>query len=93
MAEGVAELKHEDGPELQVHGSANLLQTLIREGLIDEFRLWIFPVVIGQGKRLFAEGTVPAALKLLETSVSTTGVLWGRYEPAGEIATGSFALD
>jgi dihydrofolate reductase len=93
VSDGVAELKRQDGPELQVHGSANLLQTLIRESLIDEFRLWIFPVVIGQGKRLFAEGTVPAALKLLESTVSTTGVLYGRYEPAGEIATGSFALE
>jgi dihydrofolate reductase len=93
VSDGVAELKRQDGPELQVHGSANLLQTLIREGLIDEFRLWIFPVVVGQGKRLFAEGTVPAALNLLESTVSTTGVLWGRYEPAGEIPTGSFALE
>jgi dihydrofolate reductase len=90
VAEGVAQLKRQDGPELQVHGSANLLQTLIRDGLIDEFRLWFFPVVIGSGKRLFADGTVPAALKLVDSTISTTGVVYGVYEPAGEIVTGSF---
>jgi dihydrofolate reductase len=90
-AEGVAKLKEEDGPELQVHGSANLLQTLIRSNLVDEFHLWTFPVVIGSGKRLFADGTVPAALRLVDSKVSTTGVVIGTYEPAGEIVTGTFA--
>jgi dihydrofolate reductase len=92
-AEGVAALKREDGPELQVHGSANLIQTLVRHDLVDEFRLWTFPVVIGSGKRLFAEGTVPAGLKLVASQVSSTGVVIGTYEPAGEIVTGSFALE
>jgi len=92
-AEGIAALKKEDGPELQVHGSANLLQTLLRHNLVDEFRLWIFPLVIGSGKRLFADGTIPAGLKLVDTKVSTTGVVIGTYEPAGEIVAGSFALD
>jgi dihydrofolate reductase len=89
-AEGLAALKREDGPELQVHGSANLIQTLLRHNLVDEFRLWVFPVVIGSGKRLFAEGTIPAGLKLVDSKVSTTGVMIGTYEPAGEIVTGSF---
>src|SRR4051794_12050933 len=93
VAEGVAALKREDGPELQVHGSANLIQTLLRHDLIDLYRLWIFPVVIGSGKRLFADGAVPAALKLVDSTVSTTGVLIGTYEPAGEIVTGSFELE
>ena len=92
-AEGIAALKEQDGPELQVHGSGNLVQTLLRHGLVDEYRLWFFPVVIGSGKRLFADGTVPAALRLVDSQVSTTGVVMGRYEPAGEIVTGSFALD
>ena len=92
-AEGIAKLKQEDGPELQVHGSGNLIQTLLRHDLVDEYRLWVFPLVVGSGKRLFADGTIPSALKLVESTVSTTGVVIGTYEPAGEIVTGSFALD
>ena len=92
VAEGVAALKREDGPELQVHGSANLLQTLIRHNLVDVYRLWVFPVVVGSGKRLFADGTVPAGLRLVDSTVSTTGVVIGTYEPAGELVTGSFEL-
>ena len=92
-AEGVAALKKEDGPELQVHGSGNLTQTLFRHNLVDQYRLWVFPLVIGSGKRLFSEGTIPTALKLVDSKVSTTGVVIGTYEPAGEIVTGSFALD
>jgi dihydrofolate reductase len=92
-AEGLAALKAEDGPELQVHGSANLIQTLLRHNLVDQFRLWVFPLVIGTGKRLFAEGTIPSGLTLVDHKVSTTGVVIGTYEPAGEIATGSFAPD
>jgi dihydrofolate reductase len=88
-AEGVAALKQGDGPELQVHGSANLAQTLIRKGLVDEYRLWVFPLVLGQGKRLFADGTIPAALRLVDSKISTTGVFMGTYEPAGEVVTGS----
>jgi dihydrofolate reductase len=92
-AEGIASLKKEDGPELQVHGSGNLIQTLMRHNLVDEYRLWVFPLVIGSGKRLFPEGTIPSGLRLLDSKVSTTGVVIGTYEPAGEIVTGSFALD
>ena len=89
-AEGVAALKQEDGPELQVHGSGNLAQTLIRHGLVDEYHLWVFPVVLGSGKRLFADGTVPASLRLVDSKVSKTGVFMGTYEPAGEVVTGTF---
>ncbi len=92
-AEGIAALKKEEGAELQVHGSGNLIQTLLRNDLVDEYRLWVFPLVIGSGKRLFSDGTVPCGLKLVDSKVSTTGVVIGTYEPAGEIATGSFALD
>jgi dihydrofolate reductase len=91
-AEGVAALKEQDGPELQVHGSGNLVQTLLRSDLVDEYRLWVFPVVIGSGKRLFSDGTIPSGLKLVDSKVSTTGVVIGTYQPAGEIALGSFAL-
>ena len=90
-AEGVAALKNGNGPALQVHGSGNLIQTLLRHNLVDEFRLWVFPVVIGSGKRLFADGTIPAGLKLIDSKISTTGVVIGTYEPGGELVTGSFA--
>lgn len=92
-AEGVAALKQGDGPDLQVHGSGNLIQTLLRHNLVDQYNLWVFPLVIGSGKRLFSDGTVPAGLKLVSSTVSTTGVVIGTYEPAGEIVTGTFALD
>jgi dihydrofolate reductase len=93
VADGVAALKGEDGPELQVHGSGNLLQTLMRHGLVDLYRLWTFPLVVGSGKRLFSDGTVPSGLRLVNSVVSTTGVVMSTYEPAGEIVTGSFALE
>jgi dihydrofolate reductase len=93
VGEAVARLKREDGPELQVHGSSNLIQTLLRHGLIDQFRVWIFPVVLGTGKRLFGEGAPPAALKLVDSRVSSTGVMMTTFEPAGELQTGSFALE
>ena len=66
---------------------------MLRHQLVDEFRLWVFPLVLGSGKRLFADGTVPAGLRLVDSTVTTTGVMIGTYEPAGEIVTGSFALD
>jgi dihydrofolate reductase len=89
-ADGLAALKQEDGPELQVHGSANLIQTLLRHNLVDQFRLWVFPVVVGPGKRLFGDGTIPAGLRLVDSKVSSTGVVMATYEPAGELVTGSF---
>ena len=92
-AEGIAALKEEDGPDLLVYGSGNLIQTLLRHNLVDLYRLWVFPLVIGSGKRLFSDGTIPAGLKLVDSTVSTTGVVIGSYEPAGEIVTGSFALE
>ena len=89
VAQGIAELKQGDGPELHVWGSGDLIQTLFRHNLIDEYRLWIFPLVIGSGKRLFSEGTVPSALRLIDSKTSATGVLMGTYEPAGELVTGT----
>jgi dihydrofolate reductase len=90
---GVARLKEQDGPELQVHGSANLIQTLLEHDLVDEFRLFIYPLVLGKGKRLFGDGTIPANLTLTDSKVSSTGVMVNTYERAGEVPIGSFALE
>ena len=79
IATEVARLKQQDGPLLQVHGSCELIQTLLSHNLVDEFRLWTFPVVIGSGKRLFGSGTVPANLKLVKTDNTSNGVVMGIY--------------
>ena len=92
-AAAVAELKNRPGNELQVHGSGNLAQTLIRNGLIDEYRLFIYPVVIGEGKRLFADGAVPAGLRLVDTKTTASGILINSYEPAGPLQYGDFTAD
>lgn len=89
VAKGVTDLKGTDGPDLHVWGSGNLLQTLMLAGLIDEYRLVTFPVTIGSGKRLFADGTVPGTLRLTESSVSKSGVVVAWYETAGELVTGT----
>jgi dihydrofolate reductase len=88
---GVSALKQEDGPELQVHGSGNLLQTLIAHGLIDEFRLWTFPLVLGKGKRLFDGGVVPAGFELTSSLISSTGVIIATYRSGADIKYGSFS--
>src|SRR5919198_926410 len=82
VVEAVARLKQEPGDEIQVTGSGELLQTLIEHDLVDEYRLWVFPVVLGEGKRLFGRGAVPAGLKLVDTQLSTTGVAIHTYERA-----------
>ncbi len=93
IAEYVASLKRQDGPEIQVHGSPGLVQTLLEHDLIDEYRMWIFPVVIGSGKRFFGDGTIPFALKLIDSKVSKTGVTIHVYERAGDVQPGSFEFD
>lgn len=93
VAEAVARLKGSDGPELQVHGSADLLQTLLRHRLVDEFHLITYPVVLGTGKRLFGEGAVPQALRLVDSRTADNGVVIGTYVPTGEVKIGSFALE
>jgi dihydrofolate reductase len=90
-AKGVAHLKQEDGSEIQVHGSSDLIQTLLPNQLVDEFRVWIFPVLLGTGKRLFGGGTTPAGLELVDSKTSTSGVVMATYRPAGEPKYGSFA--
>ena len=79
-----------DAPDLWVHGSGKLVQTLLANGLIDVMHLWILPVTLGQGKRLFAEGTRPEGFKLTASKISTSGVIIATYEPAGAIKAGSF---
>jgi len=90
IPEEIRKLKRGDGHELQVHGSSNLIQTLLKHDLVDEFRLKIYPVTVGHGKRLFGDGTMPASFKLLESKTSTTGVVVATYRRDGEIKTGSF---
>jgi dihydrofolate reductase len=89
----IRSLKEADGPELRVVGSSDLLQTLLANGLVDEFQMWIFPVVAGSGKRLFGSGAVPTGLRLASSSTSTSGVIVATYEPEGEIRKGSFAFE
>ncbi len=91
VPEGIRALKEEDGPELQVHGSGNLIQTLLEHGLVDEFRLKTYPLVLGKGKRLFDGGTVPAGLELVGSEVSPSGVIMANYRSGAEIKYGSFA--
>lgn len=90
VATKLVELKQQDGPMLQVHGSGNLIQTLLENDLVDELWLKIFPVTLGEGKRLFAEGTQPATFELIESKVSPNGVIFANYKRAGEVKTGSF---
>ncbi len=89
----ITELKKRFGREVQVHGSCGLAQTLIGKDLVDEYRILTFPVVLGTGKRLFGSGTVPRTLKLVRSSITSTGVLFSVYRPAGILKTGSFALE
>ena len=88
----IKDLKKEDGPEIQVHGSGNLIQTLLKNDLVDEFWLKIFPVVLGSGKRLFADGAMPAGFSLTDGRISPNGVVVGSYARAGEVKLGSFEL-
>lgn len=92
VVEKIKKIKAEDGPELQVHGSGNLIQTLLKNDLVDELWLKTFPVVLGTGKRLFADGAMPTGWQLLKSQVSPSGVVVASYERAEEVKLGSFAL-
>jgi dihydrofolate reductase len=89
VADAVRKLKAEDGGELQVHGSAGLIQTLLREDIVDELRLVVFPVVLGEGKRLFGDGAIPRTWRLTTQAATPSGALMAAYERAGDVATGS----
>jgi len=88
IAEKVAKIKGQPGPDLHVWGSGNLLQTLIKHDLVDVFWLMVYPITLGDGKRLFADGTIPAAFKVTESIVGSNGVIVVNYERAGAITTG-----
>lgn len=90
VAKQITKLKRQDGPDLQVHGSSNLIQTLLQHDLIDEFWLKIFPVTLGPGKRLFGKGTIPASYTLVEFKGLSSGVMIANFKRAGEVKTGSF---
>jgi dihydrofolate reductase len=85
----IKKLKEQEGPDLWVHGSGNLIQTLLANNLIDRMHVWIFPVTVGSGKRLFAEGTQAEGFKLVDSKVAASGVIVATYEPAGPLKTGS----
>jgi dihydrofolate reductase len=93
VPEEVKRLKDQAGTEIQVAGSQQLIQTLLEHDLIDEYRLWVFPVVLGTGKRLFADGSLPAKLNLVDTKPSSTGIAIHTYQAAGKPEYGSFALE
>ena len=90
IVDEIMKLKQQDGPDLQVHGSSNLIQTLLKHDLVDEFWLKIFPVTVGTGKCLFDTGTIPAAYTLIESKTSPSGVIIASFKRAGEVKTGSF---
>jgi dihydrofolate reductase len=92
-AEAVRRLKQEGSGEIHVTGSGDLAQTLMENDLVDEFILWVFPVVLGTGKRLFGRGTIPGATRLTDSKTFATGVTVQRYERAGDIPYGTFAVD
>lgn len=85
----IKKLKDSDGPDLQVHGSGQLIQLLLKNDLVDELWLKTFPLTLGQGKKLFADGTIPAAFELTESTVTPNGVIFANYKRAGEVKTGT----
>ena len=89
VAGKISEIKQAEGPDLHVYGSANLVQTLLKHDLVDTFGLKIFPITLGGGKRLFADGAIPAAFKVTESNVTSKGVIMVNYERAGAVQTGS----
>lgn len=89
IAEKVTQLKQQPGPDLHVYGSANLVQTLMKHDLVDAFWLKIYPLTLGTGKRLFVDGTIPAAFRVTESHISPNGILIANYERAGAVKTGS----
>lgn len=89
VVEELKKLKKQNGPDLKVWGSGNLVQTLLKSDLVDELKLKIFPVTLGKGKRLFEDGTIPAAFKLIDSKISPSGVIFANYKRSGKVKTGT----
>jgi dihydrofolate reductase len=87
VVEEIKKLKNSDGPDLWVWGSSNLIQTLLENNLVDRMHLWIFPITIGTGKKLFAEGTQPKRFKLVDGKITSTGIIFAAYEPSESLAS------
>ncbi len=90
VVEELKKIKAEKGPDLQVYGSGNLVQTLLKNDLVDELWLKIFPITLGKGKHLFEDGAIPVAFKLIESKISPSGVIFANYKRSGKVKTGSF---
>jgi dihydrofolate reductase len=90
VIEEIKSIKAQDGPDIQVHGSSNLIQTLLKQDLVDEFWLKIFPVTLGTGKRLFGSGTIPCTYTMTDSKISPNGVIIANFHRAGEVKIGSF---
>ena len=88
----IKKLKNSEGSDIQVIGSGNLAQTLFKHDLVDELRLMTFPITLGTGKRLFDEGTIPAAFTLVDSLVTSNGVIFANYKRAGEVLTGTVGI-
>ena len=87
----IKDLRNTDGPMLQVHGSGDMIQTLLKNDLVDELWLKIFPITLGGGKRLFGDGTIPAAFELTDSKITASGIIAANYKRAGDVKTGSYA--
>ncbi len=88
----IKKLKNTDGPDLWVWGSGNLIQTLLGNNLIDRMHIWTYPLTLGSGKKLFANGTQPERFKVIDSTVTPLGVIFGTYEPAGQVKTGEMGI-
>ena len=93
VAEEVAKLKQQPGGEIQVHGSGELIQTLLRHDLVDEFHLYVVPAIVGSGKRLFGDGTLPSGIKLINTQTTPSGIVYSTYQRHGELEVGAYGAE
>lgn len=91
--EDIKKIRNSEGSDIQVHGSGNLVQTLLKHDLVDELWLKTFPITLGMGKRLFGEGTIPAAFTLTDSLIAPNGVIFANYRRAGKVKTGTVGAE